>query len=119
MDYIKLFVVGSSLPVVLPFYISVAGIQQKTYSYETYSIVAPLYFGCMNMLAGYLSKQVGIVKAYLYTTVLSICTVCSIVFVTDTYSFQTPEEWIRYVARISMFHTFTYMVVLRTLSRMH
>lgn len=112
------FIVGTSILVVLPFYLRVMNIDNKHYSYELYSILAPLYFGLMNVLAYHLSLRYGSFRGYLLTTFISVAIVFSINLYSKMYPFTTSSQWLKYLARLLGAHGFTYLVVLRTLSRM-
>ena len=47
VNYLKGFIIGSSLPVFALFLYNVSKMKNINYSYENYSLLAPLYFGIM------------------------------------------------------------------------
>ena len=112
------FIVGTSVLVVLPFYLSVMNIEDKTYSYETYSIVAPLYFGVMNVLAQFLARLYGSFRGYVATTILSVAFVFGLNMSLGTYPFKNTKERLQYLLRLLLGHAFAFLIVLRTISRM-
>ena len=61
-DYIRSFIIGASLPVMIPYLLGlfILNDKYKNFSnkhFEGYVIVAPLYFGIMNTLFLYFSKR--------------------------------------------------------------
>ncbi len=59
MDLVKSFVIGLSLPVVLPFYYVVKNISKTTIDKERYPIVAAFYFGSMNVASKIMGNYMG------------------------------------------------------------
>ena len=84
-DIIKSFLVGSSFPVLFPFFITVMNIPDsvKNYSYESYTILAPLFIGVMNILSQYLGKT--------FISFLSPLIVILIAYFSKSYNFLTPD----------------------------
>ena len=61
MKYLKQFVIGSSYLIFLPFFLLVKNsLPEKTYSYYTYTITAPVYFGVWNVLSLVLAEYFGL-----------------------------------------------------------
>lgn len=110
-SYLRSFVIGSSLLVVLPFLLRVATLRDKNYSYESYSILAPLYFGLMNMLSLCISNNFNLTLRQRYVTIglISPIIVISFAKILGTYTFST-KEWVLYCLRIMVFHFLTYNI---------
>ena len=51
MKYLKEFVIGSSLPVVIIFLYGFYNFKKDNYSYFDYSLLAPLWFGIWNIIS--------------------------------------------------------------------
>ena len=113
-EYIRPFVIGSSFPVFIQFFANVMKIDDKikNYSYEKYSILAPLYLGLMNVVSLYLAKQfdLDLRQRMLYIGIISGIMVCVIAKLTNSYNF-TKREWICYFIRIITKHIFTYSTI--------
>lgn len=105
MDYLKSFIVGSSFPVFIFFFLSVMNLPHKNYSYEFYTIIAPLYLGTMNMLSLYLARyyKLNLRERYLLIGILSPLIVISAVFLTGAYPFNSVSK-LHYMLRIIMIH---------------
>lgn len=56
-DAILAFIIGSSYVVTLPFFLRVMNVKNKNYSYRSYTVIAPIYMGLMNMFALYLRNR--------------------------------------------------------------
>ena len=112
MDLVKSFAIGSSAFVTLPRLIGNTYVPKevRNYSYKEYSIVAPLYFGFMAVVANILRTQSNIT---LLTSIIivyiigSIATFPIIRFI-PLYNF-TPEKWRLYMIKSSIFiNAFTF-----------
>lgn len=113
--YLRSFVIGSSLPVVILYFLRVMNIGDdvKNYSYEAYSIIAPLYFGLMNMLSLYASENFGwdLRKRLIITGLLSPLIVMTVARVFGSYNF-VQADWFSYFIRIFINHFLTYNVII-------
>ena len=98
MKYIKEFVIGSSLPVFLPFFYIVQNSKSiKTYSYYHYTLLAPLWFGLWNMISLIIAEKFGLSKRlrFLIISIISYLSILVIVTYTKKYKF-TSAEWRKY-----------------------
>jgi hypothetical protein len=116
--YLRSFIIGASIPVVFLFYLGVMRSHNKNYSYETYTLVAPIYFGFMNAISLYFSKKYNLTlrQRLLYTSVVSALVVVCLAKLFKTYTFSR-EEWLVYVMKIIVFHIFTYNVIIYFLEK--
>lgn len=113
MQYLKAFVIGSSFITTLPFFITVMNIPNtiKNYSYNSYTIIAPLYFGIMNMIAIYLSSilTISLRQIYFIMSLVSAAIVITVVHTMNLYHF-TPQQWIPYYIRVIIRHMIAYNI---------
>ena len=113
MNSLRSFVIGSSLPVVVYFFLRVAKIPKdvRNYSYEQYTIIAPLYFGLMNMISLYVfSSSKPNIERFATFGLLSGLIVFSVARSLKSYN-MSSEEWTRYAFRILMTHILAWMVI--------
>ncbi len=106
MRLLKAFVAGSSLPVVILFFIATALNDKKKFSYEMYSVIAPLFFGLISVLLAYLFKK-PLLKHYLLTGLLTSLFVLVLNYNINTYPFTGWEEWLKYYSRLFPVHLFS------------
>ena len=95
---LKYFVIGSSLPVILLFFLRVRNIPIfiRNFSYENYSLIAPLYFGIINIILNNWENE----YKYIILSILSPIIVFLYSYNTKSYNFDTNEEWFMYFFRI-------------------
>ena len=66
MKYLKEFIIGSSIMVVLPFYYIVYNSKsKKTYSYYLYTLAAPLWFGIWNIISLIIAEKFNLSSGYI------------------------------------------------------
>ena len=114
-SYIRSFVIGSSLPVFMHFFLSVQKIDNKlkNYTYEDYSIIAPLYLGFMNMISLYIGRQFGLTlrERLFYISLISVVFVNIIARYAKSYNYS-KKEWMKYTLWIFLKHLFTYNILI-------
>ena len=117
--YLSAFVIGSSYAVFLQFFIGAGFIVKgRNYDYPSYTLVAPLYLGLMNMLGLYLSEKCGwsLNKRFLLTGLLSGVIVSNFSTMTNAYTF-TESEWMQYYMILISQHIFSFAVIVNLLTR--
>lgn len=108
----RAFVLGTSLPVVLPFLLGVQAMPEKKFDYAPYSLVAPLYFGSVTALTtAYAPKRLFLVSQ------LSAFAVMAWITARQSYRFKSQTRWWMQYAILWVVHTFTFNVVIRRLLR--
>lgn len=114
-NLLKSFIVGSSIPISLPFLYRVSKIPDvdKNYSYETYSFVAPVFFGGMSVFATILNHTCNISLLYslLIITIISVVFVLFLVDTLHSYNFTTRKQWLLYILRLIIFHSIAYTTI--------
>ena len=107
MSYLKSFVIGSSFPVFILFFIAVRKISNniKNYKYEDYTLIAPLYLGLMNMISLYLTKyfNLNVRTRYLIIGIISPLIVITFARLNNSYNYDNTE-WTRYSIYLMMKH---------------
>lgn len=126
MDYLRAFTIGTSGLVTLN-HMSLLSLVDKNYydySSKVYSLVAPIYYGLMTMLALYFRKKY---KLSLSTS-LFIVSIISIVFVVSLnyfvsrhkykpYSEYTNKEWASYVINNGLRHLVNFNLIIYFLEK--
>lgn len=113
-NYLQSFIIGSSFPVLLFFFTAVARIPSslKNYTYEDYTLLAPLYLGMMNMLATYLGEtyNLSLRERYVLIGIISPLIVIAIAYYLHSYNFTT-REWIQYSLILIAMHFVIFNVI--------
>lgn len=106
-NYLRSFVIGSSLLVFLPHFIAVANLDEAklNYTYKQYTFVAPTYYGLMNMLSLYIALTFNLSRRQRY---LLIGTISPLIVTSASYLFKTYKykgiEWLRYGSGLFIKH---------------
>jgi hypothetical protein len=120
MEYLRAFVIGSSFPVFLPHFITVANLDERdlNYTYKQYTFVAPLYYGVMNMVSLLLAKQLKLSdrQRYLLIGTLSPLIVLLFSYTFETYDYQ-GTEWLTYGAGLFVKHFLIWNIIVYFLNR--
>jgi hypothetical protein len=113
-DYIRSFIIGTSLITVLPFYYSTRITTYKTYKYENYILIAPLWFAIMNVLSLYIGSlfNLSLRNRLLLISIISPIIVITIAKLSNSYTFKDYRQWLYYGLRIILMHFFTYNVTI-------
>lgn len=117
-EYIKSFVIGSSFPVVVLFFLIVANIK-RNYSYEFYSLLAPLYLGLMNALSLFFAKKwnMTLKERYTFIGLFSPLIVATFAFFTKAYT-KTADEWFFYSLNLLVQHFFVFNIIVYNLEKL-
>lgn len=117
-QYLKSFVIGSSAPVVFPFFWGVSKfLPEKKFSYVNYSFKAPAYFGLTNMLSLYLAKKFNLSagKRFLLMSQVSPLFVSSWITAKKAYDFPTKKRWLQQYALLWLVHGITWLATIQYL----
>ena len=106
-EYIKAFVVGTSFIVVALFYLAVQNVnpKQRLYSYELYTIIAPLYFGVLNMVSLYVANKFELDNTMRYF-IMSFVSPLIVIVASKLYNAYdyTENEWLKYRFTVFCLH---------------
>jgi uncharacterized membrane protein len=119
-NYLRAFVIGSSFPVFLLHFVTVAGLDERrlNYTYKQYSFIAPLYYGVMNVLSLYIAFILKLTdrQRYLLIGVLSPFIVISFSYIFETYDYQ-GNEWVNYGVGLFIKHFLIWNIIVYFLNR--
>src|SRR4029078_1265178 len=112
------FIIGTSIIVLFLFYIGVIYNKNKTYSFELYVFLAPLYFGLMNAISKYIANKYNINerKRLLITSIISAILISTLATLKPAYNYN-QKEWIRYYIYIFIKHLFIYNIIIYYLEK--
>ena len=113
MKYLREFVIGSSwLVVVQSLYNAAYNRPQKNWSYEKYSMIAPVWFGLWNVMSLIIATQfnLSLRMRFIVVSMLSYCTIIIIAKVFNTYNF-TNKEWNEYYIYMLIKYIITWNII--------
>jgi len=115
VNYLKSFIIGTSLPVSIHFYDAVANIKKedRNYSYILYSFLAPLWFGLMNILSLYIADKWNLSSRGRFITISIISSLLIVLLakLLNAYNYSN-SEWLSYYTTILVKHFLTFNVII-------
>jgi hypothetical protein len=127
MDYLEAFTIGTSGPVSVQHMVSLALADENYYDYslKAYSLLAPLYYGLMAMLALGIGKafHLSLRKRLLVTSALSICLIVSLSYFVSRryykpYKNYTDRDWVTYALKNGTRHFINFNLVMYYLTKL-
>jgi len=119
-EYIKAFVIGSSFLVFLPFFYEVSHFKQEefNYDYKTYTFVAPVALGAMNIVSLFLAKQFELSTRmrFLIISILAPTVVVVYAYLNKVYNY-TNIQWFNYIWKLYIVYLFVFNVIVYSLNK--
>ena len=119
-EYLRAFVIGSSAFIILPFFYEVSNFDPNkfNYNYVSYTFVAPIGLGLMNVVSLFLATQLNFSKRirFLLTSLIAPTIVLTFVRLNDIYNY-TLEEWLNHIFKTYMFYFIIVNVILYGLDK--
>jgi len=111
--YLQKFILGSSYPMVMPYYIFANSLQKKVYGMKLYVITAPLYLGTWNVLSFIIAKKFNLSNRVRFIVGMIGAYVCIVAFgmIHDIYNYNS-KEWKEYMKKLSLHYIIMWNVVL-------
>lgn len=102
-QYLRAFVIGSSYLVFFPYFYAVSRFKPEKFNfdYKTYSFLAPIGLGFMNLLSLIIANQFNISRKnrYLLTSIVAPTYVLFLVYFFKIYNY-TINEWISHAINL-------------------
>ena len=108
-ELLKAFVIGSSWPIFIPYFYFVAQSKDKNFKYTDYSMIAPLYFGIMNVLSLFVSKDRF--TGLFIISQISALMVIMLITRNKSYDFGSKKRWIQQYMLVYLAHLMSYMMI--------
>jgi hypothetical protein len=106
-NYLRAFVIGSSAFIVLPFFYAVSNFDPAKFNYDyvSYTFLAPIGLGLMNVISLFLSIKFKLSTRmrFLLTSILAPTTILTIVKLNNIYNY-TIDEWLNHIIKTYMFY---------------
>lgn len=113
---VKSFVIGSSAFITIPYLVHASKLSKNVwnFNFKEYSVVMPLYFGFMTILANIIRKEFNI---SLFISIIIIAVISMMFTATMIKTFKHnilivyPEEWDIYWSKFILAYIFTYSII--------
>jgi hypothetical protein len=120
-QYLRAFVIGSSFFVFIPYFIAVRSFDKKllNYSYENYTLFAPIGLGLYNVLSLYISNKMNITKKYslLLISIIAPTLVAILVYNLKLYNYTTITQWFNHIWKLYLIYFIVFNFVLYYLDK--
>jgi hypothetical protein len=120
MQYLRAFVIGSSVFVFALYFVAVLAVprSKRRYSYTSYTFVGPVAWGLANMLALWVSNMLGLSRRvrYLGMSLIAPSVVLTFAYLSRAYRFNA-EDWKKYTVVLFLLYFFVCNVVLYELDK--
>lgn len=115
-NYLKAFIVGSSLPVTALYLIGVQTIKENQINFKTYAIEAPLFLGGLNVFGLYLSNKLNlsIDQRYLLTSIIGFLFIITLLYnQPNIYTYSNKSQWTKHIILVLIAYLLTYNLIVR------
>ena len=120
-QYLRAFVIGSSFFVFIPYFIAVKSFDKKlvNYSYETYTLYAPIGLGLYNVFSLYIANQFNLTKRnrFLFISLLAPTLVIFTVYFLKAYNYSTMQQWFNHIWKLYLLYFIVFNFVVYYLDK--
>jgi hypothetical protein len=106
-QYLRAFVIGSSFFVFIPYFIAVRSFDKNlvNYSYENYTLYAPIGLGLYNVLSLYIANQFNLTKKnrFFLISLLAPTLVALTVYFLKAYNY-TINQWFNHIWKLYLLY---------------
>lgn len=117
-SYLRSFVIGSSFFVFVLFFLAVGAFQPKylNYSYKSYTFIAPVGLGVMNMVSLFISNYFGVSRRLAIFIISLVAPVCVLIFVKQMHFYNyTLKDWFSHIWMMFLLYSFVWNIVVYNL----
>jgi len=120
MDYLRAFIIGSSIFVIFPFYYIVSNFDPKksNINYNNYIYYAPIGLGLANVLSLFLEKTFKLTKRQRFLAISLIApTIVTILITTLQIYNYTTTEWFKHIINLYILYIFMFNIPIYLLDK--
>jgi hypothetical protein len=117
--YLRAFVIGSSVLVFLPYFLVVKSMVTKNYSYDDYTLLAPIGLGVFNVLSLVLANKLNLSRKnrFLMISVLAPTFVTFFIYFIKAYNYTTVNQWFNHIWKLYLFYFIVFNFVVYYLDK--
>jgi hypothetical protein len=120
-QYLRAFVIGSSFFVFIPYFIAVKSFDKKlvNYSYENYTLYAPIGLGLYNVLSLYIANKLNLTKRnrFFLISLLAPTLVVLTVYFLKAYNYTTIQQWFNHIWKLYLLYFIVFNFVVYYLDK--
>jgi hypothetical protein len=107
-QYLRAFIIGSSFFVFIPYFVAVRSFDKKllNYSYENYTLYAPIGLGLYNVVSLYIANKFNLTKRnrFLLISILAPTLVAIGIYTRKAYNYNTIQEWFNHIWKLYLLY---------------
>jgi len=107
-QYLRAFVIGSSFFVFIPYFMAVKSFDKKlvNYSYENYTLYAPIGLGLYNVISLYIANKFNLTKKnrFLLISILAPTLVVLTVYFLKAYNYTSMQQWCNHIWKLYLLY---------------
>jgi hypothetical protein len=107
-QYLRAFVIGSSFLVFISYFMAVRSFDKKlvNYSYENYTLYAPIGLGLYNVLSLYIANKFNLTKRdrFLLISMLAPTLVVVTVYFLKAYNYTSMQQWFNHIWKLYLLY---------------
>ena len=119
-EYLRAFVIGSSCLIFLPYFFVVSHFKKKyvNYNYMSYTFLAPVALGLMNVISLFLAKQLNLSREnrFLLISILAPTGVLAVIILFKMYNY-TREKLAIHIVSLYIFYFVIWNLVVYNLDK--
>jgi len=121
-QYLRAFVIGSSFFVFIPYFLAVRMLSEQkliNYSYENYTLYAPIALGLYNVFSLYIANKMKISKRYsLFILSIIAPTVVAIgIYTRKAYNYTSINQWFNHIWKLYLVYFIVFNFILYYLDK--
>ena len=122
-EYIKSFIIGSSWLVFVMFFVAVYNYNKNkiiNYSYDEYTMQAPLFLGCASVFAKFLHLKfkLSLKKSLFLTSLITFIIISTSITVFKSYKFKSNMRWYKQYLTILIGHLIAFNIIVYNLENL-
>jgi hypothetical protein len=121
-QYLRAFVIGSSFFVFIPYFLAVKFLSEQkftNYSYENYTLYAPIVLGLYNVFSLYIVNKMKITKKYsLFLISIIAPTLVAIgTYLFKAYNYTSGNQWFNHIWKLYLVYFIVFNFILYFLDK--
>jgi hypothetical protein len=121
-QYLRAFVIGSSFFVFIPYFLAVRFLSEQkwiNYSYENYTLYAPIGMGLYNVFSLYIANKMNITKRYslLLMSMIAPTLVAIGTYILKAYNYTTVNQWFNHIWKLYLVYFIVFNFILYYLDK--
>jgi hypothetical protein len=121
-QYLRAFVIGSSFFVFIPYFLAVRMLSEQkliNYSYENYTLYAPIGLGLYNVFSLYVANKMKISKRYslFLLSIIAPSVVAIGIYTCKAYNYTSINQWFNHIWKLYLVYFIVFNFILYYLDK--